>query len=409
MEFNTIDYWKNQKGFPGLGGRKLKILSFLPNQGGCAYYRIILPSRKLEEHFSNVVEIKYTENPLGWENKDGKFEEKIDHDLFENCDIFWTNNIPNYGLNYLARCCGIAREHKKIFHFDTDDLLTELYDGHRLSKVYKEQGLSEGTKWIYNNSHLVTVTQRKFAERISQFMSPGTLLAVIKNAIDYNLPAWNAPKVQIPKNRFTRIGWAGGIHHEEDVKEFAGIPWLVNQKVGKENVRWDFYGKPPVDPKDKEKEKWQQDVWVNYERILCQGFKNYKNYTINSALPADTYGVMYSHFDVSIAPLQMNCFNDSKSDIKISECGRYKVPLVASNVGCYDEIIKNGVTGYLIDPKAPKSEWVRVLSKVIKDRDHREEMGRNLHAITEEVFNINTKVHERLDLYAEYFKHNPLK
>ena len=100
----------------------------------------------------------------------------------------------------------------------------------------------------------------------------------------------------------------------------------------------------------------------------------------------------------------MNDFNDSKSEIKVAECGRYRVPLVASNVGCYDETIKNGKTGYLIDPKAPPSEWVKILTKVIKDKKHRDNMGDNLHEITEEYFDLNKVVTQRMQLYKESFE-----
>jgi glycosyltransferase involved in cell wall biosynthesis len=396
MQDNNQEFWKQLKEFPGLG-RKLKIGVFLPNQGGCAYYRVILPYRKLEELYGNVIEISWSENPLGW--KQGPpLEENIDRQFFESNDIIITNNIPNYGGNYLARVLGITREHNKIFHFDTDDLLTELYPGHRLERVYKE-GLSDLTKWVYNNSDIVTVTQNKFAERISQFLGARTTLAVIRNSIDYNLPAWNSNRTKAP---FVRVGWAGGIHHEEDVKEVAGVPWLVNQKVGKENVRWDFYGKPPIQD---EKDKWQLDVWSNYERVLANGFKGYKNYTINSALPADRYGVMYANMDIAIAPLQMNVFNDSKSDIKVAECGRYKVPLICSDVGCYNETIENGKTGYLIKPgRDSMIRWISTLSKAIKDKDKITEMGEQLHQITQEVFDINKVVHQRLNFMQHYLQ-----
>lgn len=313
-------------------------------------------------------------------------------------DIVMTNNISNFGANYTARVIGKTKEFGKIAWFDTDDLLTDLYKGHRLESVYKEGGLSESTKFIYNHSDIVTVTQRKFQERIKEFMGKG-LLAVIKNAVDYSLPCWSAKKVLVPKNRFTRVGWAGGIHHEEDVKEFSTVPHLVNQRVGVERVRWDFYGRPPIDPKIGR--DWQQDVWDNYEKTLLNG--RAKNFTINHALPTDGYGIMYAHMDIAIAPLQMNEFNDSKSDIKVAEAGRYSVPLVASNVGCYDETIFNGKTGFLVPPDAPKTEWVNTMTRIIKDRDLREEMGKNLHKITEEKFDLCKVVHERLDLIKAFY------
>lgn len=398
-----IDYWNQQQSFPGLG-RKLRITVALPNKGGCAYYRAIAPYEKLAQLYPNVVEVRFTENLLGVNEeaaKKGTWEwiKDFQWEDMDWADIVMTNNISNFGGPYTARMCGKAKERGKIFHYDTDDLLTQLYKGHRLEQVY-ENGLSDLTKFIYNNSDIVTITQRKFQERIKDFMGAG-VLAVVKNAIDYKLPCWNAQRTEVPKDRFVRVGWAGGIHHEEDVKEFAGIPNAVNQRVGKERVRWDFYGRPPIDPAVGP--DWQQDVWKNYERTIMIGLRGGKNYTINSALPTDKYGVMYSYMDMAIAPLQMNEFNDSKSEIKVAEAGRYSVPLIASDVGCYDETIVNGKTGFLIPHDAPKSEWVNVLTRVIKDRDLRLEMGKNLHKITEEYFDLNKVVHHRLTMYKKYY------
>jgi hypothetical protein len=102
-----------------------------------------------------------------------------------------------------------------------------------------------------------------------------------------------------------------------------------------------------------------------------------------------------------MAVLDPNPFNDSKSEIKAIEGARYGVPLIATNVGCYDELIVNGETGYLIDPSNPKKEWMRVLSKCIKDPQHVKEMGRNLKLICDDLYDINKIVKGRLDLYQQ--------
>ena len=135
-----------------------------------------------------------------------------------------------------------------------------------------------------------------------------------------------------------------------------------------------------------------------------KGFKGGKNYNIFNALPSDHYGAIYSRMDIAIAPLQMNPFNDSKSEIKVAECGRYSVPLIASNVGCYSETIQNGNTGYLIEPNAPKAEWVKVLTRVIKDKAHRDKMGTNLNKLSDLYFDLNKVAVKRLELYRECFK-----
>ncbi len=391
--------WQNKEGFFE-NGRKLHILCVYPNKGGCAYYRNLLPIEKLQELYPNVVETRFTDNPLDVDLKTGKQIPDFKFEDFEWADVVVTNNISNFGGPFTARICGIAKEHGCLMHYDTDDLLTNLYEGHRLEDTYKEKGLSDITKFIYNKSDLVTVTQRKFADRIKEYI--GGTLAVVKNAIDYNLDAWNKEKIKAPKKKLTRVGWVGGIHHTEDLKEFAGIPHLVNGRVGRENVHWGFYGRPAVAPGGQP--DWQQETWEDYKKLLLRGFKGSRNWDIFQALPTHMYGVMYANIDISIAPLQSNDFNDSKSEIKVAECGRYKVPLIASNVGCYDETIVDGVTGYLIDPDAPKTEWVKKLTYMCKNPNKVREMGENLHAITEKYFNINNVVHNRLDLYEQVLR-----
>tara|TARA_R110000824_G_scaffold31410_4_gene102299 strand:- start:297 stop:1523 length:1227 start_codon:yes stop_codon:yes gene_type:complete len=381
--------------------KKLKILCAPANEGGCAYYRLIAPMKKMNDLYGDHVEFRYNLNPLGIDDKTGKWQEDWDFADMKWADIVWTNNISNWGGPYTARIVGKAKEFGKFVHYDTDDLLTDLYKGHRLYDTYKERNLEEITKFIYSNSDLVTVTQTKFAERIKEYCRG--VLAIVKNAIDYTLPCWNTPKSKPPRKKMQRVGWAGGIHHEEDLKEFAAVPHLVNGKVGRENVHWGFYGAPLIkkDDEGKLQEQWQHDVWKNYAKMLLSGFKGQSNWTIYNALSPDTYGGIYSNFDIAIAPLQMNAFNDSKSEIKVAECGRYKVPLIASDVGCYNETIVNGKTGYLISPSAPKSEWVKVLSKCLKNPAHVKEMGENLHKITEEYFDLNKVVKHRLELYEQ--------
>ena len=381
---------------------KLKILCCPANDGGCSYYRAWAPFAKLAEKFPDLVELRFNKNPLGIieeGEKSGTWQEDWEFEDMHWADIVMTQNICNFGGPYTARIVGKAKEFGKFVHFDTDDLLTDLYEGHRLKKVYEEKGLADVTKFIYANSNLITVTQRKFASRIQEYC--GGVLAVVKNAIDYGLQGWNYPKVPPRHKKLVRVGWAGGIHHEEDVKEFAGIPHMVNQRVGRENVEWHFFGKPPI---DNEKDQWQHDVWDNYQRILLKGFRGAKNWFVHPALPTDQYGAIFANIDIAIAPLQMNAFNDSKSEIKVAECGRYSVPLVASNVGCYDETIHNGKTGYLLDPEAPKGDWVKTLTKLIKDHKLRDTIGKNLHAVTEEYFDLNKVVAQRMSLYKDTFE-----
>ena len=379
---NTVDVFEDND-------ERLKILVHPANTGGCAYYRCWLPFKKLEEHCSDKVKIIYDLNPLRFDKEKSVFGEPSTN--FEKCYIFFTHNICNFGGVYTLRAIHEARRRGKFVHYDTDDLLTELYSGHRLQELYKEKRLDDITKECYKMAHMTSVTQRKFAERIAEFC--GGMLCVIKNAVDFSLPCWNLPKRPVPRKNLVRIGWVGGIHHEEDVKEFHSVALRVNAKVGVENVHWGFYGKPHG---VQEKDEWQTKVWDNYEKILSMGVKNYSIYP---ASPSWDYGGMYSNIDISIAPLQMNAFNDSKSEIKAIEAGIYKIPLVASNVGCYDEVIKNGESGYLIDSNKGATGFINPLVGLIKSKKQLKRMGQNLHDRVSDLYNINNHISGRLDLY----------
>jgi len=134
---------------------KLKILCVPANEGGCAYYRIISPIKKLEELYGDRVEVRWNKNPLGIDEKNGKWEQDWKFEDMKWADIVFTQNLSNFGGNYTARIVGKAKEFGKFVHYDTDDLLTDIYKGHRLYNVYKEKGLEDITKFIYSHSDLV--------------------------------------------------------------------------------------------------------------------------------------------------------------------------------------------------------------------------------------------------------------
>lgn len=342
------------------------------------------------------------DNPLGANDK-GVTPEDFEFENMKWADVIFTANIHSLGGHYSFEILRKGNELGKFTHFDTDDLLTDLYPGHRLFQIYKEQKLDAITKACYGEAQMVSCTQSKFAERIHPYVRRA--LVIIKNAIDFELPGWNLPKLPTRNKKHTRIGWVGGIHHEQDVTEFKSALRGINTKVGVENLTWYFHGRPPV-PQG-EKPDWQQDVWDNYERILTWGENKRRgnNIFFGQALGGEQYGAFYQNMDISIAPLEFNAFNDSKSEIKLMECGRYGLPLIASDVGCYNETIIDGETGYLISPENRLSDWVRTVSKVCKDTKHRDEMGRNLKTLVDDRFDINKHVGDRLALYRQLMEY----
>jgi len=204
---------------------KIKILCSPANSGGCAQARIITPMKKLEEMYPDKVEIRWNENPLGFdiETKTHKYMDKKDPEGYSGpipdidwCDIYFSQAISNFGGPYTLTCLVQAKKRGKITHWDTDDLLTDIYEGHRLKDVYRDNGLEEMARIMYATADLCSVTQAKFADRVSSFalQNNGTLV-ILKNALDYELPSWNMDKRPPHKKKVCRFGWVGGIHHED--------------------------------------------------------------------------------------------------------------------------------------------------------------------------------------------------
>ncbi len=88
--------------------KKLKILCVPANEGGCAYYRIISPMKKLEELYGDRVEIRWNKNPLGINERDGSWQQDWDFADMKWADIVMTQNLSNLSDLHLSRCqsCG---------------------------------------------------------------------------------------------------------------------------------------------------------------------------------------------------------------------------------------------------------------------------------------------------------------
>lgn len=129
---------------------------------------------------------------------------------------------------------------------------------------------------------------------------------IVPNALDPNEAQWQ------PKKEYgTRIGWAGGITHFDDLMLTKG-------------------------------------AWVDTKPVIC-GFSNEKewirladNFEADyvNALDVYNYGLLYDQFDIAIAPLVVNRFSKCKSNLKIIEAGMKGLPILAQNTHPYTDEAK---------------------------------------------------------------------
>lgn len=83
---------------------------------------------------------------------------------------------------------------------------------------------------------------------------------------------------------------------------------------------------------------------------------------------------MISHFDIGIAPLAKNRFNECKSDLKLIEYGAWGLPYVASDVSPYRGYHEDtgGQFGFVCKTS---DQWEQALRCLIEEPDVRRHMG----------------------------------
>lgn len=79
--------------------------------------------------------------------------------------------------------------------------------------------------------------------------------------------------------------------------------------------------------------------------------------------------------DIALSPLVDSLFNRAKSENKWSEAALVEVPTVASNIGAFKDVIKNGETGVL--PENTEEAWFKAIDMLVSDKTLRETIGKN--------------------------------
>ncbi len=82
------------------------------------------------------------------------------------------------------------------------------------------------------------------------------------------------------------------------------------------------------------------------------------------------------------------------------EAGLYSLPIVASDTGGINEIIENYKNGFLLKVKDVNG-FVLAIERLIKDKDLREEFGKNIREKIEKDFDIKDMIRYTKDIYLE--------
>ena len=303
--------------------------------------------------------------------------------------------------------------------------------------LIKNSGLD---KLILNNlriSRNVTTTTPIFAKEIEKVNKN---VFILPNAIDPTEKQFT-PNPE-PSKRL-RIGWLGGSSHLKDLE-------LINDVVGNiyredliDKVQfvlcgYDLRGTMTIiDEKTQQQTqrpiKPTESVWYQYEKIFTDNYSTispeyrdfllkFKNEEYSNVAnepyrrvwtkPISTYASNYNLFDISLAPIEDNIFNEVKSQLKVIEAGFHKKAIIAQEFGPYQIDVNNAIqygggwdtnaNGILIKPsKHQTKDWVKAIKKLILQPELVTQLSENLYNTVKDTYSMDKVTEDRKNLYLK--------
>lgn len=334
-----------------------KVLWFFSDRYGCGYYRSYSPAFFLRERgLADVDLVDQREVIRGGRLSEADFE----------FDVFLMQRaIGGHwpAIQREARRRGIATV------IELDDDLFNVPRTNPASGLYRSKAMQRDLRAQLDMADRVIVSTEPLARLIAQSMGWAQWRDRIAICPNHLLPEiWSEDTLSaVTKYQNTNvvIGWQGSTTHQTDFTAAARALATVVETYPQVKLR--FFGDVPATVRSLVPES---------RREAAKGvpFQQY---------PAT---LKFLAFDIGIAPLTPNRFNESKSNIKWLEYSALSIPCVASAVYPYAQSIEHGVTGFLATTEA---EWVAHLSTLVESEILRRRVGRAAHAAVWSKFSAN--------------------
>lgn len=317
------------------------VLFVLRDMGGCGFYRCLQPAMYLRKRglMNTITDVQNT-TP----------EHLLQADLVV---------LQSPGSQKTSEIMNFCIQNNKPFIVEIDDYLNGVspnnpgYHAWRPESLYLTRFLNCATK-----ANAMIVTTDQLAREYGLYNHN---MFVVPNYLNEN--KWDLHQTK-KNDGIIRIGWAGGNAHVDDLKMISPvIQKLVSEYKGK--LKFETMGLMKSELKDTfpmiefdgvcpscnfqgEIETWGGEQLDNFPQVLA------------------------SHgWDIAVAPVIDNAFNNAKSDLKMKEYSAVGFPIVASSVTPYEEAQRSGCDVLLA---RTYEDWYNSLKQLIENADRRREM-----------------------------------
>lgn len=161
---------------------------------------------------------------------------------------------------------------------------------------------------------------------------------------------WSGLQTQRRQSAKPRVGWAGGASHTGDLELIADV---VRDLA--DEVEWVFFGMCP--------DKLRPYIHEYHEGVVIEEY------------PAKLASL---NLDLGLAPVELNLFNECKSNLRQLEYGACGIPIICTDIRPYREGQQAGLPVTLV--KNRYKDWVDAIRMHINDLDATARMGDELQA-----------------------------
>jgi glycosyltransferase involved in cell wall biosynthesis len=289
-------------------------------------------------------------------------------------DVIVIQRVNPYSNNILKK----AKKHNiKVVYESDDDFLDISHDNPSYNYIL---GNFDHILKLVNNSDKLVVSTNELKNRFNKLGLDN--VEVIKNY--YVEDALPLKPFTFRGENHLKIGYFGTLTHDNDLEFIRNVIVRVKDIFSKKGVSviFEIAGASIDDSVD----------WFNVRKIPY--------YPMSLRTFYEWLG-KNSDWDVGIIPLVDNNFNRCKSELKYIEFSALGVPVVASNINVYNEVIVDGVTGYLA---SNEEEWIDKLSILLEDHILRSGMVHNAHEDILKNYNLKSRVNQWDEIFKSLTK-----
>jgi O-antigen biosynthesis protein len=304
----------------------------------------------------------------------------IDSFVYDSFNLFELDMVlvqrNTIKLHLVNRFINHCKQNNLPIIFEIDDDLTNVPTEKDHKGIYAQTAV--GIKAIIQASSTVIVSTEPLGKKLSQYNAN---VVVIPNTIsEYTwfkpIPIEQPP--EIDNTEKFKILYMGNPTHTEDLALIK--PVFENLAHDGCSIQLYVIGGEPKDTNN-------EYEW--YKRIkIPSASRHYPQF-----VPWFRY--ISQSFDLAIAPLVDNEFNRCKSPLKYLQYSAVGLPSICSNVTPYQELVKSGINGFLVENTVEK--WQEAIENVVDKIETLNEISRNAQKFVIE--------HYRMSNYTDKYLH----